>query len=276
MKKVLCFSMLVLALLSSCNTLYIQTLNIKSADGNSSDVCKYSDGNVTIYYDFWAENGNPGFVIENNTDQIIYVDMAKSFYVSGNTAKDYYLNRTFSASNSSGEAVSKNVSATAYGIWQPSGYLGSLSKSFSKSAAINSSKGVSFEEKPVIAIPSHCQKTVCEYNILSSPLQDCSVKMFPGSNGEEFKFKEGQMPEFSNVITYKVGESGTDKTVTNKFYITGFTNMKQSKAINKEKIGCKETKTIKTYKNRRPDSFYIIYDNSYPNRYSADAKKETN
>ena len=276
MKKVLCVSMLVLAMLSSCNTLYIQTLNIKSADGNSSDVCQYNDGNVTIYYDFWAENGNPGFVIENNTDQIVYVDLAKSFYVSGNTAKDYYLNRTFSASNSSGEAVSKNVSATAYGIWQPSGYLGGLSKSFSKLAAINSSKGISFEEKPVIAIPSHCQKTVYEYNILSYPLQDCSVKMFPGSKGEEFRFKEGQMPEFSNIITYRVGENGTDKTVTNRFYITGFTNMKQNKALSNEKIGCKETKTIKTYKNRLPNSFYIIYNSSYNNRYSADAKKESN
>ena len=276
MKNLLLISVLTMALLSSCSTLYVQTLSVKSADQGlaSSEPYKYSDGNVVIHYDFWAENGDPGFVIENMTDQIIYVDLGKTFYVSGNTANDYFLNRTFSSSSSVEVAAAATGSASAYGVWYPSGFLGSLTKSLTKAAAKNSSKGVSYEEKEIIAIPAHCQKRVSEYSILSSPLQDCSVKMFPNSKGASFQFSNDQMPQFSNIITYKVGEKGENKTILNKFYITGFTNMKETEAIEKTKVGCKSTGTIKTYKLQNPNSFYIIYTSEHSNRYSEDAKKE--
>lgn len=273
MKRLSFFAVIAISmLLASCKTIYVQTVNIKSADTDTNGAYKYSDNYVTISYNFWAKNGDPGFIIYNNTDQIIYVDLTKSFFVVGNTAKDYYLNRSFSSSDSYGVKSTAGVAKSAFGIWRPSGYPGSVSASIATAISTSSSKGVTYNEKPIIAIPAHTNKYVSEYCISSSPLQNCSVQLFPNSRGAEYKYSENDMPEFANVITYKVGDEGKEVTVTNKFKITGFTNLKDKDARKTEKGGCNGTQKISTIRTSNPMSFYIIYNNQTDNSNSADGK----
>lgn len=241
MKKIFIISVFSIVLLASCDTLYVQVVDIKSAEAgfNSSELYKYTDSNVTIYYNFWTQNGNPGFVIENNTNQIIYLDLGKSFYIRNNKVYDYFLNRTFSSSH----GVENGV-ATA-NKYLTSGISGKKSVS------------VSYEEKPVLAIPANSKRVVSEYTIRHNPLSNSSVEMYPEfKKPSSYKFQDNQMPEFSNVITYRIGEKGEDKTITNKFYIIGFSNYKL-----KYQTGDKASliNYVETEKEHTPNSFYILY-----------------
>ena len=241
MKKLFLISILTIVMLTSCSTMYVQVVDIRSAEAgfNPSELYKYADNNVTIYYNFWAQNGEPGFVIENNTNQVIYIDLSKSFYINGKVVYDYFLNRTFSSSR----GVESSVAAA--------------NKFLATGATGKKSVSVSYGEKPVIAIPANSQRVVSEYSILHSPLQDSSVEMFPGfKKPSSYKYSNNQMPEFSNVITYRIGEKGEDKTIINKFYIIGFSNYKL-----KYETGDKAAlvRYVETEKAHTPNSFYILY-----------------
>lgn len=241
MKKLFLISILAILMLTSCSTMYVQVVDIRSAEAgfNPSELYKYTDSNVTIYYNFWAQNGEPGFVIENNTSQIIYIDLSKSFYISGKVVYDYFLNRTFSSSS----GVETSVAAA--------------NKFLAAGSSGKKSVSVSYGEKPVIAIPANSQRVVSEYSIQHSPLQDSSVEMFPEfKKPSSYKYSNNQMPEFANIITYRIGEKGEDKTITNKFYIMGFSNYKL-----RYQTGDKASliKYVETEKAHTPNSFYILY-----------------
>ena len=61
MKKLFLISILAIVMLTSCSTMYVQVVDIRSAEAgfNPSELYKYTDSNVTIYYNFWAQNGEP-------------------------------------------------------------------------------------------------------------------------------------------------------------------------------------------------------------------------
>lgn len=106
-----------------------------------------SNSDIELNYYLWAEYGNPGFIITNNTDKIAYVDLTKSFFTINGISKDCYLNREWSTTNS----VGLSASATLYGYLYHNGvkYKGNVSESVYGSQ----SKGVTQKEKDIIAIP---------------------------------------------------------------------------------------------------------------------------
>lgn len=241
MKKLFLISILTIVMLTSCGTMYVQVVDIRSAEAgfNPSELYKYTDSNVTIYYNFWAQNGEPGFVIENNTNQVIYIDLSKSFYINGKVVYDYFLNRTFSSSR----GVESSVAAA--------------NKFLATGASGKKSISISYVEKPVIAIPANCKRVVSEYSIQHTPLRNSIVDMYPKfKKPSSYKFSNDQMPEFSNVITYRIGENGEDKTITNKFHIVGFTNSKLEYAVGDKALA---EEYVETEKAHTPNSFYILY-----------------
>ena len=90
-------SMLALAgLLAACSTSgYVQVVDVQSTLPVQQNNYVYDDGTCRITYALWAEGGNAGFVVENLSDEILYLDLAKSFYIQNGTAHDYYLHRSF-------------------------------------------------------------------------------------------------------------------------------------------------------------------------------------
>ena len=110
MRKLL-FLSLVLAL-SSCATAFQQIASISSPQMKVQDDGKfrYDAGDIVIDYNFWAQNGQVSFVITNNSDNDVYVDLGRSFLIVNGMTFDYYQNRTYSSNSSS-----TVVSSSSYG-----------------------------------------------------------------------------------------------------------------------------------------------------------------
>lgn len=88
MKRILFF---LIPLISSCgfyNTMsysydYHQIVTVKTTDMETPDdgIFRYVENGVIISYNFWSENGDPGFVITNTNNYDIFFDFSKSFYI---------------------------------------------------------------------------------------------------------------------------------------------------------------------------------------------------
>ena len=82
------FVTLLVALFASCTKTYYytQVFETKPVEGQkleslSENSYVYDDGNCIVNYYLWDESGNPGFMLTNKTDSIIYIDKTKSFFV---------------------------------------------------------------------------------------------------------------------------------------------------------------------------------------------------
>lgn len=76
-----------------------------------SNFLVYEDGNCKVSYNLWSKNGNIGFNYYNKTDNDIYLNLDKSFFIINGLSYQYYQNRTFTSSTSYG--LSTNESSLA-------------------------------------------------------------------------------------------------------------------------------------------------------------------
>lgn len=91
------FLLLCVVLLSSCTAQtyhFIQVFETKSASGAApveqrDGGLAYEDANCRIVYSLWAKKGCAGFGIYNKTDEMMFVDLCKSFFVRNGIADDY-------------------------------------------------------------------------------------------------------------------------------------------------------------------------------------------
>ena len=281
-------------LMSSCNVkTYYQIVDVKSNNvQKENNNYVYNDGVCKIIYNFWSEGGNAGFTIENLSEEILYVDLSNTFYIENGKAYDYYKARNYGLGKSfqiaTGKSVGKSTGlsalATAYGIWRGgtmNGYPGSLSaqassvisSQVSSSISEGSNSNLAYAEKPIIAIPPHASKSFSEYIIMEDVIQDCSVNLMVGKNKPEgMNLTESESPvNFRNYITYRKGENGEVKTVSNDFYVGGFTNYSSIDIVKTNKYGCKQTVTKTHCEGYASDRFYVKYDKSHSRAYSLDA-----
>ena len=294
MKQKLILASVALLMMSCSAGTYYQVVDVKSSNlQKESNNYVYNDGVCKIFYNFWAEGGDAGFMIENISDEMIYVDLGNTFFIKNGVAFDYFKARSYGVGKSTqitkvkSNGISKglSVSATAYGKWRGvgvlNGYPGSISAqsmshaSFLTSNAISegSSSNLSFAEKPIVAIPPHASKSFYEYEIMSDVIQDCSVRLKVKKKQPEGKtFDKLESPlGFENYITYRIGENEATKVITNKFYIGGFTNYLSKDVEDYERTGCQKSVLIKMNKEAAPDRFYVKYNRTHPRDYSADA-----
>lgn len=278
MKKIFLFALGALMLASCSTSTFVQIVDVNSNLPKEGDNFVFNDGKIKVTYNLWDDNGQPGFMVENLTDQIVYIDLTKSFFVRNGVAYDYFKNRVYSKGSSS--AVTKAAAATAavFGFWRFSGMPGAKTFAVSETAANSSSSSTSVAEKETQAIPAHCCKFFAEYSITTDVFQDCSIKLFPAKNKPEIKtFDEGETPlAFSNFITYKVGENGKATTVSQDFSVIGYGNYRTKEVYAKVSYGCKEQLSGTATKLASPTRFYIHYDKMHNNDFSADAKAPYN
>lgn len=227
----------------------------------------YEDDNCKISYDFWGEGGNIGFYFYNKTNENIYLNLEQSFFVLNGIAYDYYKNRVYTHSKSSGASSSKATTAsktvTGYN------YLDLLQTNriqASSSVGLMTSSGfsISYNEEKVICIPSKTSKIVTEYDINESLYRDCDLFKYPTKKQIKSKsFTKSDSPIiFSNRITYTVGQSDKLIKFENEFYISEISNYPESEMFeskNVEYCGQKSISKTKYFKNVSPDKFYIIY-----------------
>lgn len=272
MRKIATFAFGAL-MMASCSKSYIQIVEVTSEVPVLSNNYVDSDGSCRVTYNLWSQGGDPGFVVENLTDKVLYIDLSNTFLIKNGAAYDYFRNRTYG--NSSSSTITKGVSATAsaYGVWAVTRLAGSKSASSSSASSITSTSAVTVNEKSLVAIPPHAHKTFSEYSISDIVIQDCSVRMFPQRNRPEGRsFSKQESPiTFTNYITYHVGEEGTPQIITQEFYVSAYKNYCTKDVVEKEKVGCKKQKFVQYNKYGTPAKYYIMYNANQNNNYSADA-----
>lgn len=226
---------------------YYQLLYVNSNLEQLDDKYIYQDNNCVVSYDFWANGGNPGFVMQNNTDSIMYVDLGKTFFVRNNYSHCYYKNRIFSQSDASIIGATANTGKT-------------------------SANGVSIEEKEIVAIAPKSRMRFNEFNIVSDVLQDCSVPLFPKKDARaEISFDSANSPvSFGNYITYKVGDNGKAVSFSNDFYVSKWTNFKKKDVFTTIYDDCKNRHKRTVMKSVNSPCFYVKYNEKHTNLRSAD------
>lgn len=272
----------------SCSSSYFQICKVSSDLPTLSGAYQYTNNDIGILYDFWSYGGNIHFTIKNHTDNIIYIDLSKSFLIKNGIAYDYFLNRTITSSSTLTTTKGSGASAKALGYFNSFNPLykipGSLTTSNISSVSSNHSISVSYEEDKIIAIPPHATKDFGEYYIMTSRYQNCDLYEAPSKNNSismDFNLLTSPV-SFTNSICYRVGEDGNDEIIENNFFISEVKNQHYKSTIHKIKSGCPSDTyrpKIKTFIKPSPKDFYIEYDprsqkktdGSSINRKTADA-----
>lgn len=250
-KMNLIFTGIILVFLTSCaTTSYYQVYKAVPSDKmtNMDNYLVYEDDNCTISYNFWDEGGNIGFRFHNKTDKNIYLNLEESFFVHNGIAYDYFKNRVFTDSKSSGATTAQSAKE---------------SKSFTGLVA-SSGYSTAYNENNVIRIPSKTAKLITEYNINESLYRDCDLFKYPTKKQVTSKsFSKSDSPiVFSNRIAYKVGQSGNQIQFENEFYVAEISNYPGSELIESkydEFCDQKSITKIEYFKDVSPDKFYIKY-----------------
>jgi hypothetical protein len=249
--------------LSSCVTSsYYQVYKIQptSEVKQSGNSLVYEDENCKVFYDFWGEGGDVGFLIYNKSDKDILVDMKESFFISNGIAYDYFKNREFTSFNSTSQssmysysasntysAIASIIDAIAVSGYNYQGFkqtnsvaagLGAgKSVTYGASAGSNvsntSSRGVSIKEKDIIYIPSKSAKVISEYNINENLYRDCNLFLKPSKKQiKTSDFMEENSPfVFSNRITYLVDGQSAPVKIEQHFFVSEITNYPEKEII---------------------------------------------
>ena len=256
--------LILLIVVSSCtSTQYFQLYKTTSSNlKETQDQLYYEDDHVKIYYNLWAENGNPGFIFYNKTDSIITLNKDMSFYIQNGFSYDYFQNRTYTVSSNSSNFNSQSLSnsktstnstsssttngrsttgvSSFYNIMSINSTSNSSSAGVQKSTSnsqsnsmnqgTSSSRGVSIsvDEQNKIKIAPHSGKLISEFSIVNSRFNNCDLVKFPQPKKvSTLKFTEQESPvQFSNIISYEL--YGKSNTIQNSFYVNEISNLSRS------------------------------------------------
>ena len=290
-------------LFSSCAQTYhfVQVFETKSSAAKApvkpqNGGMLYEDDNCILFYSLWAERGDASFAIHNKTNQIMYVDLSKSFFIRNGIANDYYKERAWSETrtNTSGTqattsaAISGNLSYSygASATWL--GNFGNMplntngpimtsanaqrtesygllySTALANSYATIKSASIAVKEQKIIALPPHTTKIVAEYAIIDEPLLNCDLDRYP-SEKAEISYNEDNSPlRFANYVTYRLGDSEQDIIVENEFYVSKITNYARPytyQYVEREKRPCQNLTSddSRRYKETYPIKVYDFH-----------------
>lgn len=262
MKKIFLPALLLLAL-ASCNTQYYQICTLKSTtQGFSNERMAYDDENCSIVYNMWGYHGDAGFIIKNKTKQMMFVDLSKCFMVNNGLTYDYFQNRASSSSSSSTKSTS---SSSGFSVFSTTTPMVSSFGSTSKRAVTNSS-AVSYAQKPIVVVPAGASRYVSEFNISNNLFLSCNYDLIPGNNASgELQLGESDSPlTFTNYITYKIGDNGEEKTVTNSFYVSSIQNIsKGHEETRTDAVNCAGERLYgNVMKDQGSNKFYNMYKHS--------------
>ncbi len=267
-KMNLVLTALIAILVTSC-TSYYQVYRASPSDKTTikDNYLVYEDENCQVLYNFWGEGGNVGFQFYNKTETNIYLNLDESFFVLNGVAFDYFKNRIFTNSTSSGTTTSKSatVSKSVSGI-----NLFDLLQTNRIQASSNTGlttltgNSISFNEAKLICIPSKTSKIITEYNINDYLYRDCDLYKYPTKKQVKSKsFSKTDSPIiFSNRITYTVERSENKIHFENEFYISEISNYPEGEMLESkfdEFCGQKSGVKTKYFRNASPDKFYIKY-----------------
>lgn len=253
---------LVMFMMQSCGSYYEYIQVISTTPANNQDATSkanggmlYEDEQCVIFYKFWGEGGNSGFEFYNKTDQIIYLDLSKTFFIKNGVAHDYYTDKTITETETKHTTTSL---AYGYGLSATRGYASSISQymgsgaassvskasagvsltlgksylgAFSTSATFGHTQSVAITDQPILAIPPKSSKFVKNFSILSSEIVSCDLIYYPEESDIVHFTAENSPLVFSNYISYTIGGDTTLRNIENKFYISEIANYATQESV---------------------------------------------
>lgn len=261
------------ALLSSCNTakVYYQICKVKSElPTTSSGAYVNENESCQLIYNFWDEGGAIRCEVYNKTNEILYVDLEKSFLIKNRFAYDYFKNRSTANTNSTSVAVMNGVEKSAIGYWSYYGLDVPGSVSVSNAKTVNSQKSytVSYDEKPVIAIPPYSSKMLYEYKVMVNHFEDCDLYESPSKRERSaITFDAENSPVyFTNYISFRVGENVETQVIENSFFVSEVSNQHEKATLVETENWCEsdiipdlKKNMTKVFIRKSPAEFYIKY-----------------
>lgn len=227
----------------------------------------YEDENCKVLYNLWGDGGNIGFQFYNKTDEPIYLHLNQSFFILNDVAHDYYRDRVITYSNTSEVATAKSTysrsSVTGYNFLNLLQTNSATNRGMVGSKA-SSGKSVSYQEEEIVIIPSRTSKIIAEYSINESLIRNCDLLLYPNRREiNAVSYSPSNTPlEFSNRISYSVGQDSNLNEFQNQFYVSGISNYPEKEfTVEEFEEFCGEKSALKskTFKNTAPDQFYIKY-----------------
>ena len=293
MKNLLKTSVAALMMATACSPVYYRQVATLSSDDvkfNERGEFVYENDMVCIEYNFWRENGGVDFLVTNNTDDDIYLDLSQSFFIRNGYAYDYFKNRSWQASNglvlsSSQGSASSGVTthAVASGYGNTRGYIyGDYFTSSTSAMALYDSRtvvssrnsafqvtsqngySVEYQEIPVVCIPAHSSKRFGEYIVSASAYRECEFNRKPKSREESVRefSKETSPLVIENRLMFIFGD--VHIPVINMFYASRFQNIAVDDEEQNETIKhCNgSTEYVCIHKLHGVNKYYINYSES--------------
>jgi len=243
-----------LVLLSSCNSLQLVTnspirfYQIYTISSESvhliGDSYRIDSGNISIEYNFWAEKGNGSFILYNNSDKEIFVDLGRSHLLVNGIAYTYYPNLTtesFSKLTTDGIELKIN-------LWSPT-----------------HEASIANLETRIICIPPASGKLIPSYKLNSGIIQDCDYAILPKNGQSEImKFNKDNSPLlYRNILTYSFSEDFNEAfIINNDFWMSELVNVQDTEfKISEEVFECERKPKIHitVYPFKNPFNFYMGY-----------------
>lgn len=246
----------------------------------------FEDENCEIFYNFWKEYGEIGFVFHNKTTNNIYLHLDECFYVENGVAYDYYRNRIYTNSKSyvtsnqlsniySSYVTKSNASASAnyyqmggYGTGNAYGNQATYKNGYvygsTGTITSASSNSVSVAEKQIICIPAKTSKVITEFDIKSSVYRSCDIVRNPRrKDSRSVTFTKDNTPlTFGNRIAYSVDDNEELIRISNDFYVSKISNYSSFDITRLEYIkecGRQTQRQVRVFKESGPNQFYIHY-----------------
>lgn len=202
----------------------IATLKSEQVKLQSNGSFTWERPEFTIKYDFWSTYGDVGFMVTNNSDEDLYLNLEKSYFINNGYAFDYYQNRVIVHSSKS--SLTTNSGA---GVVKSSTNISTALASSSSTYSSNETV-VEYIEDKIVCIPAHSSKYFKEFQAASEVYRECGFQRDPSKEENAIvEFEEDNSPKvFENRLMFTMGDK--EIPVTHKFYVCELQNISYNNA----------------------------------------------
>ena len=194
------------------------------------------------------------YTIQNKSDQIIFIDLKRTFFIKNGRANDYYTDKKTTVTEKSSQSNEEFYST--FGVEEVS---------YSES----SSESVEIASKARIAIPPQSHKKLFRFTLTSSIFEFCDLSQELSTFGESshtkvFERKSSPMT-FKNYLKYSFDKDlETAKTISHEFWVSKVQNVEHKDFFDQREVqtGCDSTKTkeITVSPHKAGFKFYNAYE----------------
>lgn len=187
----------------------------------------FSDGKVSLSYNFWSEHGIVQFGIYNETNEYITIHLDQSFFIKNDNIYDYYHNSSYNSSSS--QTYSYGNSLGGWGTytpfyynksWNMLGYQKSIFYTSSINKSITSTQSKTIIENPRIIIPPKSARIIREYSINAVYYALCELSKYVNYD-KNLNANPNEPKNLSEMIKNKpVSDDVSTKTISPQNFIS--------------------------------------------------------